>query len=192
MHIKFRGWGKEKVPDGRHSHHLTPCKFENEEYSMCDKDGPLEWIYEPHCDGTWKWKTYGKVEGLALHGNFLVEIKLDDDEYSRISKEWLKVGKWSSVVNVIIDTFMKDGGRKVSYLLVDGSVSENLTNVEDTNNFEHLVAQLIRLIDPVKAIKLMSQCILDAFRDMDKKDKRKWPSLFFRLNSQLIGGLKKG
>lgn len=196
MIMNFRGWDREKKQGG-HEHHLTPCKVEsgpnNEvKYRPCPTNAPFEWIHEPNGEGTWKWKTYAFVEQLALNGNFLVEISLNDDEYSRISKEWLKFGKWSSVADVISDTFMKDGGRNISYLVVDGNERENLTRVEETTKFENLIAQLIRLVDPIKAIKLMSECILDAFRDMDKKDKRKWPSLFFRLNSQLIGGLKKG
>lgn len=75
MKMKFRGWRREIYP---HTHEVEPVKKTPSGYGSIAGRKSLAWT-----DGT---TALGKVKGLALSGDFLVEFTFTEAEL----KDWMR------------------------------------------------------------------------------------------------------
>jgi len=73
MKLTFRGWRREVWP---HTHDVIPVK-KDESYRPIDRRRTVHWAEAM--------TAYGKLEGLALSGNFLVEFNFTETEL----RSWL-------------------------------------------------------------------------------------------------------
>lgn len=80
MKLIFEGWDKVKV--GPHEHVVTPLSLVDGKLAPDKTPGPITW--------TGPLEASGRVTGLGLSGNFLVEFNFEPEELKNWLKEYVK------------------------------------------------------------------------------------------------------
>jgi hypothetical protein len=75
MKIIFRSWNREVY---RHEHPVTPVTRRGGNYSPGNSEEPIDWNSAK--------RAYGRVNGLGLGGDFLVEFEFESSEL----RNWLR------------------------------------------------------------------------------------------------------
>jgi hypothetical protein len=75
MKIIFRGWNREIY---RHEHPVTPVTQRGGSYSPGNSGEPIDWSSAK--------RAFGRVNGLSLGGDFLVEFEFESSEL----RNWLR------------------------------------------------------------------------------------------------------